>query len=103
MLFDLNCPCYLTTFSGKKCLSGKVICAFFLSRLSKFSCLRKFHPSFGSQAVEVALRHSHSRTDQEVGILRTQQHEFRDNLAKLQVGGPLQEPNGRRNRCGAQY
>jgi hypothetical protein len=22
-------PCYLTTFSGKKCLSGKVICAFF--------------------------------------------------------------------------
>jgi hypothetical protein len=27
----------MTTFSGKKCLSGKVICAFF-SRLSKFSC-----------------------------------------------------------------
>jgi hypothetical protein len=29
MLFDLTFPCYLTTFSGKKCLSGKVICAFF--------------------------------------------------------------------------
>jgi hypothetical protein len=28
MLFDLTIPCYLTTFSGKKCLSGKVICAF---------------------------------------------------------------------------
>jgi hypothetical protein len=25
----LTFPCYLTTFSGKKCLSGKVICAFF--------------------------------------------------------------------------
>jgi hypothetical protein len=23
-------PCYLTTFSGKKCLSGKFICAFFV-------------------------------------------------------------------------
>jgi hypothetical protein len=30
-----------TTFSGKKCLSGKVICAFFLPRLSKFSCLKE--------------------------------------------------------------
>jgi hypothetical protein len=29
MLFDLNFPCYLTTFSGKKCISGTVICAFF--------------------------------------------------------------------------
>jgi hypothetical protein len=29
MLFDLNFPCYLTTFSGKKCVMGKVICAFF--------------------------------------------------------------------------
>jgi hypothetical protein len=29
MLFDLTFPCYLTTFSGKKCLSGKIICAFF--------------------------------------------------------------------------
>jgi hypothetical protein len=29
MLFDLTFPCYLTTFSGKKCQSGKVICAFF--------------------------------------------------------------------------
>jgi hypothetical protein len=29
MLFDLIFPCYLTTFSGKKCLSGKVICTFF--------------------------------------------------------------------------
>jgi hypothetical protein len=29
MLFDLTFPCYLTTFSGKKCLSGKVICVFF--------------------------------------------------------------------------
>jgi hypothetical protein len=29
MLFDLTFPCYLTTFSGKKCLSGKVICAIF--------------------------------------------------------------------------
>jgi hypothetical protein len=28
MLFDLTVPCYLTTLSGKKCLSGKVICAF---------------------------------------------------------------------------
>jgi hypothetical protein len=27
MLFDLTFPCYLTTFSGKKCLSGKIICA----------------------------------------------------------------------------
>jgi hypothetical protein len=25
----LTFPCYLTTFSGKKCLSGKVICVFF--------------------------------------------------------------------------
>jgi hypothetical protein len=24
MLFDLTSPCYLTTFMGKKCLSGKV-------------------------------------------------------------------------------
>jgi hypothetical protein len=30
MLFDLTFPCYLTTFSGKKCLSGKVICALFV-------------------------------------------------------------------------
>jgi hypothetical protein len=29
MLLDLTFPCYLTTFSGKKCQSGKVICAFF--------------------------------------------------------------------------
>jgi hypothetical protein len=29
MLFDLTFPCYLTTFSGKECLSGKVICVFF--------------------------------------------------------------------------
>jgi hypothetical protein len=29
MLFELTFSCYLTTFSGKKCLSGKVICAFF--------------------------------------------------------------------------
>jgi hypothetical protein len=29
MLFDLTFPCYLTTFSAKKCLSGKVICACF--------------------------------------------------------------------------
>jgi hypothetical protein len=28
MLFDLTFPCYLAIFSGKKCLSGKVICAF---------------------------------------------------------------------------
>jgi hypothetical protein len=26
----LTFPCYLTTFSGKKCSSGKVICAFFV-------------------------------------------------------------------------
>jgi hypothetical protein len=38
MLSDLTFPCYLTTFRGRKCLSGKVICDFFLSRLSKFSC-----------------------------------------------------------------
>jgi hypothetical protein len=38
MLYDLTFSCNLTTFSGKKCLSGKVICVFFLSRLSKFSC-----------------------------------------------------------------
>jgi hypothetical protein len=38
MLFDLTFPCYLTTFSGKSVLSGKV-CAFFLSCLSKFSCI----------------------------------------------------------------
>jgi hypothetical protein len=30
MLFDLTSPCYLTTFSGKMCLSGKLICAFFV-------------------------------------------------------------------------
>jgi hypothetical protein len=30
MLFDLTFSCYLTTFNGKKCLSGKVICAFFV-------------------------------------------------------------------------
>jgi hypothetical protein len=30
MLFDLTFPCYLTTFSGKYCLSGKIICAFFV-------------------------------------------------------------------------
>jgi hypothetical protein len=28
MLFDFTFPCYLTTFSGKKCLSGKIICTF---------------------------------------------------------------------------
>jgi hypothetical protein len=28
-VFDLTCPCYLTTFCGEMCLSGKVICAFF--------------------------------------------------------------------------
>jgi hypothetical protein len=28
MLFDLTFPCCLTTFSGKKRLSGKVICVF---------------------------------------------------------------------------
>jgi hypothetical protein len=28
MLFDLIFPGYLTSFSGEKCLSGKVICAF---------------------------------------------------------------------------
>jgi hypothetical protein len=44
MLFDLTFPCYLTTFSEKKCLNGKVICAFFLSRLSNssFSCNNVF-------------------------------------------------------------
>jgi hypothetical protein len=30
MLFDLTFPCSLTTFSGKKCISGKVICAIFV-------------------------------------------------------------------------
>jgi hypothetical protein len=30
VLFDLTFPCYLITFSGKKCLSGKVIRAFFV-------------------------------------------------------------------------
>jgi hypothetical protein len=30
MLFDLTFPCYLTTFSGEKCLNGKIICAFFV-------------------------------------------------------------------------
>jgi hypothetical protein len=30
MLVDLTFPCYLTTFSGKICLSGKVICPFFV-------------------------------------------------------------------------
>jgi hypothetical protein len=61
MLFDLTLPCYLTTLSNRKCLSEKVICAFFVplievllygnypttlgkmvrkrSRLSKFSCM----------------------------------------------------------------
>jgi hypothetical protein len=39
MLFDLTFPCYLTTFSGKKCLSGEGYLPFFLSRLSKFSCV----------------------------------------------------------------
>jgi hypothetical protein len=29
MLFDLTFTCYLTTYSGNKCLSGKVTCAFF--------------------------------------------------------------------------
>jgi hypothetical protein len=29
MLFDLTFLCYLITISGKKRLSGKVICAFF--------------------------------------------------------------------------
>jgi hypothetical protein len=29
MLFALTFPCYLTTFSGEKCLSGKAICAAF--------------------------------------------------------------------------
>jgi hypothetical protein len=29
MLFDLTFPCHLTSFSGKRCLSGNVICAFF--------------------------------------------------------------------------
>jgi hypothetical protein len=30
MLFDFTFPCYLTTFSGKKCLSGKIIVLFFV-------------------------------------------------------------------------
>jgi hypothetical protein len=30
MLCDLTFLCYVTTFSGKKCLIGKVICAFFV-------------------------------------------------------------------------
>jgi hypothetical protein len=30
MLFDLTFPCYLTTFSGKKGIGGKFICAFFV-------------------------------------------------------------------------
>jgi hypothetical protein len=36
MLFDLTFPCYLTTFSGKKCLSGKVVCFFFCPAYRKF-------------------------------------------------------------------
>jgi hypothetical protein len=36
MLFDLTFPCYLTTFSGKKGLSGKVICAFFVPLIGVF-------------------------------------------------------------------
>jgi hypothetical protein len=30
MVFDLTFPYYLTMLSGKKCLSGKIICAFFV-------------------------------------------------------------------------
>jgi hypothetical protein len=42
MLFDLTFPCYLTTFSGT--LAGQLsdregYLRFFLSRLSKFSCI----------------------------------------------------------------
>jgi hypothetical protein len=29
MLFDLTFPCYLTTFSGEKCLNGNLVCAFY--------------------------------------------------------------------------
>jgi hypothetical protein len=30
MLYDLPFPCCLTTFSGKKCLSEKIVCAYFV-------------------------------------------------------------------------
>jgi hypothetical protein len=51
MLFDLTFPCYLTTFSGKKCLSGKVICAYFgplIEVLLYQECVLLVLPSFGS-------------------------------------------------------
>jgi hypothetical protein len=43
MLFDLTFPCYLTTFSGKNSLSGKVICTYFCpayrsSPVFRFQC-----------------------------------------------------------------
>jgi hypothetical protein len=49
MLFELTCPCYLTTFSGKKCLSGKVFCAFlypaYRSSPVHFLSFVNYHPS----------------------------------------------------------
>jgi hypothetical protein len=49
MLFDLTFPCYLTTFSGKKCLSKKVICAFNCPAY-RSSPVSGFLPGFCSQS-----------------------------------------------------
>jgi hypothetical protein len=49
MLFDVTFPCYLTTFSGKKCLSGKVICAFYCP------AYRNFPVQILAETVDVAI------------------------------------------------
>jgi hypothetical protein len=56
MLFDLTFPCYLTTFSGKKCLSGKVICAFFVPLIKVL--LYKNPDGISSPVVTVLLKYA---------------------------------------------
>jgi hypothetical protein len=46
MLYDLTFPCYLTTFSGKRCLSGKVICAFFAPLIEVLLYWQNTYPVF---------------------------------------------------------
>jgi hypothetical protein len=45
MLFDLTFPCYLTLFIGKKCLSGKVICAFFVPLIEIIQYFQIYAPA----------------------------------------------------------
>jgi hypothetical protein len=56
MLFDLTFPCYLTIFSGKECLSGKVICAYFvpLIEVLLYSTVPESRPSVKESMMDAA-------------------------------------------------